>query len=66
MYAEEILDGYTTIAVGDPGWEAIADRYAADTLLFPPGRPITKGIAETAGWCEVYRDAVQVLLRRDC
>lgn len=66
MYAEEILDDYTTVSVGDPGWEEIVDRYGADAMLFPPYRAITKGVAQSAGWCEAYRDDEQVLLLRDC
>lgn len=66
MYTEEILDAYTDIGLGNPGWEDQVDRYGADTLLFPPSRPITKGIAQAAGWCERYRDATQVLLARTC
>jgi hypothetical protein len=66
MYEESILDDYTTVSVGDPGWEDIVDRHGADAMLFPPYRAITKGIAQAAGWCEAYRDDEQVLLLRDC
>jgi hypothetical protein len=66
MYAEQILDDYTTISLADDGWEDLLDQYGADALLFPPTKPITKGIAEAAGWCEAYRDDDSVLLLRDC
>lgn len=66
MYAEEILDDYTSIATAEEGWSRLVDEYGADALLFPPSRAITKGIAESEGWCEAYRDDGSVLLLRDC
>jgi len=66
MYAEEILDDYTSIVSADEGWSELVDAYGADALLFPPTRAITKGVAEAAGWCEAHRDDDSVLLLRDC
>jgi hypothetical protein len=66
MYPETILRDYSTIRAADPGWGAILDRFNADAMLFPPEAPIVKGIAQSAGWCEAYRDARQVLLLRSC
>ena len=66
MYAEAILDDYTSIVSADEGWSQLVDRYGADALLFPPARAITRGIAQAAGWCEAYRDDHSVLLLRDC
>ena len=66
MYAEDLLDGYTAIESGDEGWEDIVDVHGADALLFPPSSAITKGIAESAGWCEAHRDEDSVLLLREC
>ena len=66
MYAEQILDDYTAISQADAGWEELVDEYGVDALLFPPSRPLTKGLAEAAGWCEAYRDDQSVLLLRDC
>lgn len=64
MYPESLLEEYSSIRAGDPGWDEIADRHGADWLLFPPETTITRGPAEDAGWCEVYRDDRQVLLGR--
>ena len=66
MYAEQILDDYTAISNGDEGWEQLAEQYGVEAMLFPPGQPITKGLAEVAGWCEAYRDEDSVLLLREC
>ncbi|HET9416149.1 MAG TPA: hypothetical protein VFP30_01280, partial [Candidatus Limnocylindria bacterium] len=66
MYAEQILDDYTSISKGDEDWEALADGYGVEALLFPPSQPITKGLAQAAGWCEAYRDDDSVLLLREC
>lgn len=66
MYAEAILDDYTAISKGDEGWEALLNEYGVEALLFPPTQPITKGLAQSAGWCEAHRDDQSVLLLRDC
>lgn len=64
MYPEAILNDYSAIRSADPGWQQIVDQYRVDALLFLPDAPIVKGVAQAAGWCEVYRDPRQVLLRR--
>lgn len=66
MYPEDILEDYSAIRAGDPGWEEIVDRHDAEWLLFPPETTITRGPALEAGWCEAYRDDRQVLLGRSC
>jgi hypothetical protein len=66
MYDQEILDDYDAVKNADPGWEAIADRYQVDALLLSPLTTVTRGPAESAGWCERYRDENQVLYLRSC
>ena len=66
MYDQSILEDYNRVRGADEGWEAIADRYDVDALLFPPNEPIAKGPADSAGWCEAYRDDNEVLFLRSC
>lgn len=66
MYDDEILRTYGKIREADPDWTDVADEFAIDALLFPPDKTITKGPAESAGWCEVYRDENEVLYLRSC
>ena len=66
MYAEQILDEYTKIALADDGWQAVVSDYGVNALLFPPTRPIVKGLGQAEGWCEAYRDESAVLLLREC
>jgi hypothetical protein len=66
MYDDTILDEYTEIQNARDGWDEIADRYAADAMIFPPYRAIGAGPAEDAGWCEAYRDENEVVYLRDC
>ena len=66
MYDQAILEDYNSVRGADEGWEQIVDRYEVDALLFPPDEPISKGPAETAGWCEAYRDDNEVLFLRTC
>ncbi len=66
MYDDSILEMYGRVQDADPGWAATVDEWEVDALLFPPYRAITKGPAEDAGWCEVFRDENEVLYLRSC
>jgi MFS family permease len=66
MYSEQILNDYSRIRAADAGWSELATRYGVEAMLFPPEVPITKGPAQSTGWCEAYRDAQSVLLVDDC
>jgi len=64
MYDEAILEDYSLIRDAKPGWEGLVERYGVEAILFPPERPIVRGFAQDAGWCEAYADERQVLLLR--
>jgi hypothetical protein len=66
MYSQQVLEDYSAIRAADPGWQALADRYGVEAILLPPKTTLTRGPAESAGWCEVYRDANQVLYLQTC
>ena len=64
MYDPAILEDYVSIRSADEGWQRLLDRYGVDALLVQPDAVVVRGPAQAAGWCELHRDAVQVLLRR--
>jgi len=66
MYSQQVLDDYTAIRAADPGWEALAERYGVEAILLPPETTLTRGPAQSAGWCEMLRDEWQVLYLRTC
>ena len=66
MYSQQVLLDYTAILSADPGWAALAQRYGVEAMLLRPETALTRGPAEDAGWCEAYRDAVQVLYLKNC
>jgi hypothetical protein len=66
MYSQQILEDYSAIRDADPGWQTLADRYGVEAILLPPETTLTRGPAVSAGWCEVYRDATQVLYLPTC
>lgn len=66
MYDQAILEEYSTVREADPGWEEIVEGRDVEAILFPPGIAVVRGFAQDAGWCEAYRDEVQVLLLREC
>ena len=65
-YAPEVMEDYLAIADASPGWQQLADRYGVEAMLLRADALVTRGIAQEAGWCEVYRDDLQVLLLPAC
>ena len=66
MYSQQVLEDYTAIRAADPGWEALAAQYDVEAILLPPETTLTRGPAQSAGWCEMLRDEWQVLYLRSC
>jgi hypothetical protein len=66
MYSQQVLDDYSAIRAADPGWQELAARYGVEAILLPPETTLTRGPAADAGWCEVYRDKLQVLYLPHC
>jgi len=65
-YGGAVLDDYSAIVAADPGWERLVATYGVDALLLRVDTPLVRGPAQEAGWCEAYRDDLQVLLLRTC
>lgn len=65
-YAPDVIEHYDAIVTADPSWQAKLEQYGVDAILLKPDAVLVKGIAQAGGWCEAYRDTVQVLLRRSC
>jgi hypothetical protein len=66
MYSQQVLDDYSAIRAADPGWQDLAAKYGVEAILLPPETTLTRGPAADAGWCEVFRDASQVLYLQSC
>jgi hypothetical protein len=66
MYDQSILDDYSAIRDADPGWQDLLASYQVEAMLWPPKVALTRVLAETGDWCEVYRDDHQVLYLPDC
>jgi hypothetical protein len=67
MFDEAILDDHVIIRNAGDGWEELLARYGrTDAILLPPAAALVDGAAQDAGWCEVHRDQVAVLLLTSC
>jgi len=66
MYSQQILQDYTAILSADPGWQALVKRYNVEAMLLRPESTLARGPARDAGWCEEYRDKVEVLYLPSC
>jgi hypothetical protein len=65
-YGGAVLEDYSAIVAADPAWERLVATYGVDALLLRVDTPLVRGPAQEAGWCEAYRDDLQVLLLRTC
>jgi hypothetical protein len=65
-YQPEVIADYLAIVDAEPGWETLVDEYDVEALLLYPSMLLAKGPAADAGWCEAYRDELQVLMLRTC
>lgn len=65
MYPDAVLRDYSTLRSAGDGWTQIADAYGVNAILMPPGVPLVAA-ATASGWCETYRDDLQVLLLPAC
>lgn len=65
-YAPRVIADYSTIVAVEDGWEALLQQYGVEALLLSPEMALARGPAQEAGWCEAYRDSLQVLLLRTC
>lgn len=66
MYDQAVLEDYSAIRGADPGWEELLAAYEVDAMIWPPTVPLTRGPLDAAGWCEAYRDELQVLYLPQC
>jgi hypothetical protein len=66
MYDQSILEDYSAIRAADPAWEELLASYEVDAMIWPPTVVLTRGLLDGMGWCEAYRDAVQVLYLPEC
>ena len=66
MYDERILEDYVSIRNAEEGWASLVDSYGADAILLPPEAALVDGAAQDAGWCEVHRDEVAVVVHAAC
>ena len=65
MFNQSILEDYSEIRAAAPGWDTMLGGYGATAILLPPDAPLTRGPAESAGWCVALRTEWEVLLLRE-
>ena len=64
MYPEEILEAYSSIRRAADGWQEQLAAYDVEAILLPPSAPLVRAAdVDGSGWCAVFEDAGQVVLR---
>ncbi|HEX2221759.1 MAG TPA: hypothetical protein VHK06_04475, partial [Candidatus Limnocylindria bacterium] len=66
LYGDALLEEYGAIIGAAPGWSELVHRYGVEALLIRTDQPLARGPAVEAGWCEAYRDDMEVLLLPAC
>ncbi|HWC99957.1 MAG TPA: hypothetical protein VG456_24525 [Candidatus Sulfopaludibacter sp.] len=62
-YGSEFNQKYLDVITVNYGWEKTLARFGVDTILMPPGSPLTGALKESARWRVVYDDGVAVVFR---
>lgn len=63
LYDDPIINQWLTVVRGDPGWEAVLDRWDVRLVLLEPGMPVVR-LLEGAGWRQWYVDELAVVYAR--
>ncbi len=66
MYPSRILDDYVTLHNADGNWEALLSGFGVNAVVLRPAAPLVSGQIQALGWCEVYRDALAVVMLPRC
>ena len=64
FYGSELTLDYLTALNGAPGWDRVLERYAIDSVLIPPNRPLAQILMLDGDWEETYRDETAVVFMR--
>jgi len=62
-YGAEFGQKYLDVLNVSLGWDKTLARFGVDTILMPPGSPLTGALKESPRWRAVYDDGVAVIFR---
>lgn len=65
MFGKELIDDYRTLYHAQPGWQALLDRYAIDTIVCESAAPLLAAATSAGLFATVYRDATSAVLVRN-
>jgi hypothetical protein len=63
LYNDEIIGEWMKVVRGEPGWQAILDKWEVHVILLEPGAAVV-GQLPYNGWREAYRDDLSVVYER--
>jgi hypothetical protein len=63
LFGDDILEQYVQVVNGEPGWQAVLDRWNVNIMLIEPYQPVVSQL-EDAGWTAAYQDALAVIYTR--
>ncbi len=69
VYGDAFMEAYSGAYQGEPGWQALFDKYQIETVLVEPNAPIAGTLKHRVGWNQVYADSQAVIYLRckaDC
>lgn len=62
MFPSEVFTDYLVLFHGEPEWEAVAERWDADGILWDTGSPLAEELVDSTTWRVAYEDDRWVLV----
>ncbi|MFO7592068.1 MAG: hypothetical protein R6X23_14445, partial [Acidimicrobiia bacterium] len=64
MYPQPVLDDFTIVNAGSPGWQQVLRRHDVEVVVWGRGRVLTGLLRRASGWRVVHRDPAHVAFAR--
>jgi len=65
MYPQPVLDDFTVVNGGQPGWERVLERRDVEVVVWGRDRVLTQLLRREPGWHEIHHDRLHVVFARD-
>jgi len=64
FYGDDFEEKYIDVLNVKYGWEKTLGQFGVDTILMPPGAPLSGALKESSRWRVVYDDGISLVFRQ--
>src|SRR5450432_2250713 len=64
FYGDDFEEKYMDVLNVKYGWEKTLGQFGVDTILMPPGAPLSGALKESSRWRAVYDDGISLVFRQ--